>query len=658
MDITQKTPSSARSRLDPARALHYYRTVLPADRLCADYYGDDPLAVLAAVRELLGRDGPRASGGEPRSGECVQPGSGRPIRGGLYCPRIFGGGRRPERCGHIEVGRVLHPTLVPVLADILGIAAAEVVAVARGERALRDGACLDAEVFQARWPEERLDAHAGLDALSAALATAPARSPWTERLADLGAAPTDLLLPAVLVPPPRTRPLARNEAGQHLPGPDSAALAGLRSAAAGLAYYRELRAPDILVRHAEATVQAAFDHLWAAFVERRPGPVDEPIPLQEIADIHARISGRPCAIASLLAPAPAPRPLHLGADPWGRDDPGAIAPIAAALRDDSLLLHCRDALLHLRLDAEGAEIERTTPAPETRLLGVRDGIALLRPIGLHDGDFLPRWSALDLAGERWLEAWPEGQPPPLPGCPHETKRLGVFDLRRRSQRDLAPQQLGDTPSDFAVSPDLALVWPFEACFGGILELATGALRYDPRALDPGARRRSSEHEDTTPRAFVRTPSGRWRIAWRGRLVDGKTARATLDRRLAPLAFDAEGQRLVCSDGQVLEVIHIGDDGAPVARTLLDLAPLKDLLALAGLRDALSPAQVRVLRASFGSLAGLRAADPAALARLAEQAWDREAGAWIDRPFFTADLATQIVARAAGLALPRRLSRRT
>lgn len=103
------------------------------------FFDDDPARVLASLPAIA------ASSGQVSSLDTLFRKAGeaglRGHRDGLFAAKIFG--PEPDRFGHVETAGVVHPSVFPRLVEVLQIDTPDLVAVARGEKLLRDGAIID-----------------------------------------------------------------------------------------------------------------------------------------------------------------------------------------------------------------------------------------------------------------------------------------------------------------------------------------------------------------------------------------------------------------------------------------------------------------------------------------------------------------------------------
>lgn len=271
--------------------------------LFAFYRSDDPLEVVRALRETL----------EVSHGAITRPfvfrGMGEdgvlvPERGGVRCEVVFGPKRehecqcgklvgtehagarcdgcgvevltssvRAERWAHVPTGALLHPVLVPVIAQALGLdeEAVRGVGQLRGWLEESDGAL--------RYVEADPDDESGFDLLEHADATGPAhlcaRLRALPRMPD-GFTPEDLFVEHVPLPPPATRALERGDGGDLVPGAFDRYLVRFIARSSRLAHLVELDAPPTVLLHERTQTQRAFEELLEAVRPSGLRPAGDP----------------------------------------------------------------------------------------------------------------------------------------------------------------------------------------------------------------------------------------------------------------------------------------------------------------------------------------------------------------------------------------------
>lgn len=236
--------------------------------LSAFFTSDDPSAIRAAAAQVVA-----ASAGVIRSPGTLILRTGKPERDGLYCAKVFGpvedlrclcgaihgaarGGEICERCGvlcgesslrserwaHIESpAPLIHPRLLPLVAERLGLRPAQVLRVlSRRANLNADGSLTSAKrgeggmyAFEDPSEEEK-----------------DARGPWFLQRA-LGA-DRDLLVEAIPITPPAWRAVS---------SADTAGYQRVVTRAARLARLIELHAPSIILENEEKMLQHVFDRL-------------------------------------------------------------------------------------------------------------------------------------------------------------------------------------------------------------------------------------------------------------------------------------------------------------------------------------------------------------------------------------------------------------
>jgi hypothetical protein len=406
------------------------------------FSAEAPLHVLRAVRAIAS-----LSSGEVTSPETMGGRPWRPVRDGLYCPRIFGpvkdgvcacgfvggpSGRPPEsedeRCpkcgvtagrrrlrnerwGHVNLpAPMFHPACVPAIAELVGLSLDDVRAIARREAHLEHG-----ELIRSASPGELTDGHNA--ELTERLERA--KGPVVDELRAEGFAATDLMVSVVPVSPPGDRPLVRMPGALRMPGPRTLDYVELVAGARRLHRLMELDAPGIILRNECAMLQATLDRLVT-----QPSGASRWADEKEGVGLDAR---PPDKEGFWISP------------------PDPTRPVAAAFVDDeSILVQFPFTVVHL--DLEG-QILDAFEAPSCELLGVDpDGrYALFHRNGFH---------VRDLQEHAFLDRVPDAFPAVFMHEDHEM----AFLVDARNKRSSRLRDVVDYPAFWALSPDGLHLW--------------------------------------------------------------------------------------------------------------------------------------------------------------------------------------------------------
>ncbi len=240
--------------LAPAFTLGRPRTKEMTTSLVADFFQRrDPERALAALRGVAG-----GSRGPVRSTTLWSRARGeldlRGAPGGLFAPTIFGDDR--EAFGHVDTGGgLLHPAVLPTLAQELELSFPQIEAVLRGDLALRqsDSPFPSVVTASSEEPGDRV----GPLALARALHHKAPDHPYLPLCR----------VPAVPVPPLSARPLRpgdRPELVDPWIGPENEAWLPMLHRAARYLKLHELGANDEILAGEATCLQRAFDAVFKA----------------------------------------------------------------------------------------------------------------------------------------------------------------------------------------------------------------------------------------------------------------------------------------------------------------------------------------------------------------------------------------------------------
>ena len=348
---------------------------------------DAPLAVLAALDALAG-DGPHHSQGEVRDFTITEA-DGMPAAEGLRSPVLFGSARS-GRAAHLLVpGGVIHPALLPAIAELLALDPEEVRAGARCEgyfaagRLVRDAEATGAGVESGDSGEsvkslqsvESVGSLKSLESVGAPaifrLLESAAEGRWRARLSAAGHAPADLVISRIPVLPTSLRPLELRDGGRKMPGAIDLAYRDLLYVRGLLERHLPLGSPSIYVVRTRRACQLRFEALCRA-IDGHPDS-----PRQSDSELPGRVRprGRPEARPPALSPPP------------------PDIPIAVTFAgEDSVLLQFPSRLFRVRLNDTavtanyagplGTRLICASEAGDRALLGATDGFAIL---DLHTG---------------------------------------------------------------------------------------------------------------------------------------------------------------------------------------------------------------------------------------------------------------------------------
>lgn len=598
---------------------------------------DTPITLLRTTVALLAR-----STGSLRRAHLLD--GGRPVRGGPWCPALFGPleplrcecgalsgtAHRGERCGRCGVlctddplrdraiaqvdapFGLVHPALAPRIAALLGLSADAVLGIARGDLALRHGAALPVD--------DDLDDFESVGPLALWSALQGVTDP---ELAAAGFVPGALVFGRIPIPPPALRPLIIDPCvgrdrwftrlwGQRL-GPDNEAITAFAAASLRAARLTALGAPPIILHLDVVRAQRAFEAMLAALAAQPAAPGHAP-PLdgwRPDPSVHAsplRLAGAPASTA------PDERPALHGAPH------NPLAPRACALLPgDRALVQLAYALLLIHWPT--GHVLTHMPASEATLLGVAGHHALFgarygrhldeagRLVGLH---------ALDLDRGLWLEGTCPADLPAILVEKDQPEDAWLVDWRRGRRADVAEDQSGDRPQEVARSADHRLLWvSSSASDGAVMDAELGAPvmmlswldRYDPDDVPTLELAGPAPPEDDDGLddqlgvgVALAHASGDWRVLFPGGRLheDDRPALRLTGGAIECAAFDHAGARLLVVNREALHVIDV--DG----RALLGAVDLRPLAPALTLPSALPALLVDALLLRHGTAAGVLA----------------------------------------------------
>jgi len=511
-------------------------------------------------------------------------GSGRrPERGGIFCQKIFGpvdplrcacgglsgeahAGDTCERCGvlctaadvrqrrhgHLEVAGLLHPALVPVVADILRRSPDEVRALARCR------AWLDGDTVHMLDDIESCEDETTTG--PAAIAAALVRAGADPALVDVA------ILRAVPVPPPGLRPFAAGLGPAMVDpwiGPLNEAWRTFLLAANQQLRLLEIGAPPIIHMHAQRRTQELFESLvqWTA----APPAITRPWP----------------------DPAPLAAPIQLMALPERLPDDVGTAIVGLVFVDDARLFIQRPHGAWLVTLA--GDVLASFPACGRIATSVH-GSRLRMPASIgHEWDWYGQdeyWDAksgrasvavLDLATGEFLATYPADLPLRLleHDQPEELVATGVAG-------DVLATTLrwgGDRPQVLATTADARFAWVGEQDSTAVLDLDTGFPQLDPVMqshvddeepvvrLSPDAETvRDEADAGETATALGITPQQQFRVLHgTGVVSDGERRWFRVDAMILAAAFSPAADRLAIATDDEIVVITVSDRPAIVAR---------------------------------------------------------------------------------------------
>jgi hypothetical protein len=434
-----------------------------------------------------------------------------PVRGGLICPRLWPSPDAREMA-HIEASLgLVHPAHASAIAERIGIAAKDVMAVARGE------AWLDGHTVQRG--EIGAEDHQ--------------QASFVEGLVRAGAGVEDWIVRRVPVISPAFRPLRGAPGGAQMPDLIGYAYMGIMNTLARAQRVTELHAPTIIVASARSKAQAAFERLIDT-LDGKPGAAWSPAEPVHFEPLTGKTTRKAAA-----------KGLH-----------------GAAFAGETGILVSRgnETLL---LAAPGAT-PRRYPTPALRIYATStDG-----KLALFKHARLERYHLLDLESGDWLGEGRDGFPRALVRV--DPRAAFVADVPRHRERPV--EVAGVPPALNESSPDNRFLWVSDkGHYGGIYDSDTGDLVAWP-VLSWLIGAEETDPADDLVRhaaaAFVRTPRDTFRFFTDSRVIEGETELPLPAGAGTPLAaaFDRTGDRLlIATRGEAVVITLDGDAPAIVAR---------------------------------------------------------------------------------------------
>jgi hypothetical protein len=546
---------------------------------------------------------------------------------------------RLVRFGHIElVGGAVHPALAPVVGAVLGLAAEEVLAVARNEawldgaRAVRLVPDEDGDISFVEHQEAT-----GLHILRERLARADRRRMPAE-LAAAGFAPVDLLVTAVPVTPPGDRPLLRPaDPSIRVPQPGviNEAYRALAVRALRVERLVELDAPAIILRNEEGLMQKALEELVRASRLR-----DDPT-----AQLGSRKwkDSRGTSVP-IARPAPSEPPLALDdpTHPFAGGPPDPALPCGCLWLDGERLLlqFPYAAVVASRTDGR-VLLERGIFGMTVRTTDCTGPFAGQRVVFI--GEHPQKTESGSLCGVAVLDTRSGGW---LPTYPAELRAVTVLNDQPedaflydfRSDESLQLDVPSDRPRLCALSPDHRFVWAGgDGETGLLVSTDTGTVHAeveepgvdledgpflledgtvaatlgddeegedegDDEGDEDGKEEEGDEGEAAAAVAFTLTPQSRWRVLdSSGAVLDEERKLFTLAFVPQAAAFGPSGERLLAVTGTEALVIEVASPPRILQR--IDLEPLRPLLVPPAAAE-LSEAEQDALLQRVGTLRGL------------------------------------------------------
>ncbi|MBT3221729.1 MAG: hypothetical protein HN348_21840 [Proteobacteria bacterium] len=527
------------------------------------------------------------SNGEVTNPELLSR-TGRPERGGLLCQKIFGPiedwccacgalqgvdneGLTCERCGvtcvtsavrntrlgHFSTTSLLHPSLVEAVAQVLGLTAKEVLALANLEAYLdEEGQVVfwpgEEEESQLMWICDHLD-RCRVGFLYTKLQEASPEA-MPEQLRSLGYGPSDLITRAIPILPPGQRPLLPSAGGLQTVDHHVEALLPLITRTKRLNRLMELDSPWIILANEFKDIQQLFEPLFSR--SRRT------------AEIHGHLQ------AGWDGFAPCSNPQPLDRRPYDFDYYGdPQSPIAAVFRasHQSLLVQLPFVLVEVDLNGQAQEM---IPTRGTRLQAVsKNG-----RYGLFRSQMTVDHFVFDFDRGEWLDAFPADFPVYV--VTEDNEDTVIVECSKKSVRQL---KLDDYPLLAVSSPCNRYCWVADKEEGGIFELSTGKILLnrlpyvDPEAGIPClVNGRLVEWDDLDDEdvecleidpALVLTVDDEWRVFDGSCLFFGREP-VMLLLSGDVVCFDSEGARLFVLDGDQLTILDLTE--APRVEKLVAL----------------------------------------------------------------------------------------
>jgi hypothetical protein len=513
------------------------------------FFDDDIDRVLASLAHIAGSSGPISST------DTLWREAGKPdlkaARGGIFCQRIFGPQRafecacgavtgvehanetcercgvvcgdpavRAVRFGHVVTAGVVHPAVYPHLVEHLHHDTPDLVAIAHGKKALRDGVLI----------ADPIETEDGDLIGPRGLAEALRRVRPDHPLLPL------CTITHIPIPPPASRPLRSGSAPEQIDpwiGPVNEAWLGVIERAGRDLRLAELAAPPIILANEAGMLQQAFDIAFAAtrFAEAKLVP--------------PMLRGLDHDVVALAFAGPERLVIQYGdatrvVDISGRDVHQAPA---SGCRLRGVVAH-RFAVFHeLRHDVHPMMTEQIELWPATY---AQDGW-----VATTVGEL----SVLDVETGRFLEVVPDAIPRDFVfNDQPEELFLGARNLRVG----------GDRPSALAYTHDLRFAWVGEDQSTEIIELATGLPMVYPAMVEEVTTTLSlvdgtiGEREDDDgghdAASAIAFAHGRWLLLWNNGIVTDHLGADPIALVPPPIAaaFDPSGTRLaVISDDEVV-----------------------------------------------------------------------------------------------------------
>ncbi|MDC3955222.1 hypothetical protein KEG38_15260 [Polyangium jinanense] len=517
-------------------------------------------------------------------------GSGRrPARDGIFCQRIFGpvssfrcacgalcgeehaGGSCKEcgvlcstsalrecRYGHVLVAGVVHPAVVPIVADALGLSADQVRAIARCE------AWFDGDTVR---PAEEMDTHENADATGpAALEAALIRKGADPALVAVA------VTRAIPLPPPGMRPFFGDLGPAMVDpwiGPLNEAWRSLVLAAQSQLKLVELSPPPIVLMNQQHTVQELFEVVVQATVSppaaTRPWPEPEPI-----------------SSPVLLMGAPSRLPEDVGTEVVG-----------LFFVDDERLFVQRP---HGSwLVTTGGDVLAHVPSCGRIATSIHGSRLRMAEWIRNEWDWFEQdeyWDAksgrasvavLDLDTKEYLDTYPADMPLRL--LEHaEPEDLVVGhvaeDVSQPARPRPAPLRWGwDRPAVLATTRDGRYAWVGEEDDTAVLDLDTGIPQLDPvmqswvDAEDPVVRMspeapdvRDGGDGEETATALGSTPQNRFRfLHGTGVVSDGEKLWFRIDTMILAAAFSPAADRIAIATDEEIVIISVSHEPAIIGR---------------------------------------------------------------------------------------------
>lgn len=351
----------------------------------------------------------------------------------------------------------------------------------------------------------------------------------------------------------------RPVSGAHAPSPlDHQITWAIRSAAQARSLMR-LNAPSMLVGGAWRALQGTLENLVLLIGGEGEGEGRETVSPRwidtdprHLASFLRMDRGEGRSDDDLWAWASAPRAPEASSQircyrshPWAPDKAFVLG---LALLDRALVVVHRHGFAVCDIEGRG---RRWIPVGPMRPFA-HDG-RHLAALDVHPrGDYVPSFAVLDTETGDLVDRYPETLPRHILAGHWGAKSLVIFDRERRRERLLRPDQGDDYGHHFS-SADGAHAWLADAPEEGILRVSDGTPVFDLGAIGLGAAR------GLFPRAFVRCPSGAFRVFARGRMHQDGALRWE-EGRGVPAAFSATGDLLATVHGKRVKIRRLDEAG--------------------------------------------------------------------------------------------------